>query len=492
MRSALIVVVVVALTRFVLAQPTGFDHHVHHRDVLVSGAEPIACASCHASKSGILIGRPDHRACFGACHGTAPVTPKRGTRLTLEPARLALCTSCHTAASLTATPLTRAPVTYPPYTPSDFALGIGHKAHRAVACNQCHTARTALPHRRCLGCHDGSGAQGRGPAMSECSLCHTPGSGSPVPPALAEPLDTVTSTFAHDTHAKRGGAGAQCATCHAAILESNDSILPRPTMQSCGVGGCHDGKPVFSITTRCTTCHTKQPASFAVVRPAERFSHVRPEHMGASLSCAGCHPVDPSGEVLVAGHTACVACHADDFSKRTPTTCGACHSATEPWRPLVADRLPRETTEFGATLDHTKHPGTCVACHSLRTVSSQLRPARGHRACTTAGCHAISGGPAPRIGACESCHALGLHAQRVALRIQPAWSVRTTFDHAPHLRAKDGSTVACVTCHDDVSGSSVLALPAPAKKTCVPCHDGATAFKLTGTTCTRCHPGPTR
>jgi predicted CXXCH cytochrome family protein len=490
MRGALVVAVLV-LARIALAQPTGFDHHVHNRDILVSGAESIPCARCHTIKNGLLVGRPDHGACFGACHGPAPVTPRRGTKLALEPAKLELCSNCHTAGSLTAVPFTRAPVTYPPYKPSDFALAIGHKAHRAVTCIQCHLSKGA-PHRRCIGCHDGSSAPARGPAMSECATCHTPGSGSPVPPALAEPTDTVTSTFAHDKHAKRGGAGAQCATCHAAILATNDSILPRPTMQSCGIAGCHDGKPAFSITTSCTTCHTKQPASFAVVRPPDRFSHVRPEHMSASLSCAGCHPIDRSGEVLVASHAACIACHADDFSKRTPTTCGACHTATEPWRPLVADRLPRESTEFGATLDHAKHPGACATCHTLRTVSSQLRPPRGHRACTTAGCHATSGGPAPQIGACESCHALGLSTRRVAMRTQPAWSVRTTFDHAPHLRAKDGSAVACTACHDDLSGASVLALPGPAKKTCVPCHDGVTAFKLTGTTCTRCHPGPTR
>ena len=27
--------------------PTGFDHVIHNRDVLVSGAESIACTSCH-------------------------------------------------------------------------------------------------------------------------------------------------------------------------------------------------------------------------------------------------------------------------------------------------------------------------------------------------------------------------------------------------------------------------------------------------------------
>ena len=46
---------------------------------------------------------------------------------------------------------------------------------------------------------------------------------------------------------------------------------------------------------------------------------------------------------------------------------------------------------------------------------------------------------------------------------------------------------------DDVAylhGDDVVALAVPAKPTCASCHDdGKGAFKLTGTTCTRCHEG---
>lgn len=496
MRAAIAIAILVG-ARLAIAQPAaapvGFDHVIHNRDVLVSGADSIACTSCHVSRNGLLVGRPDHTSCFGACHGAPPTKPKKSAKLAIEPARLTLCTNCH-AESVLVAPFTKAPVTYPPYTPTDFALEAPHKKHAAIACNRCHTnsGPKAAPHRRCISCHDGSGAAGHGPAMTKCEGCHAPGSGSPRPPSFAAPINTVSATFSHDKHARRGVTGAQCATCHAAILATDDSILPRPTMQTCGTRGCHDGKPAFSITAACTKCHTKQPASFEVERPPDRFSHVRAEHAGANLACAACHPLDKSGEVLVSGHAPCVACHADDFSKRKPTICGACHTATEPWRPLVADRLPRDDTEFGASLDHTKHPGECAACHSLRTRAAQLRPPRGHRACITAGCHAINSGPAPRLGACEGCHSLGIAAKRTALRVAPEWSVRTTFDHGPHLRAKDGAAPACASCHIDLSGSTMTALAAPPKKTCAPCHDGATAFKLTGTTCTRCHPGASK
>ena len=59
---------------------------------------------------------------------------------------------------------------------------------------------------------------------------------------------------------------------------------------------------------------------------------------------------------MVAGHTACAGCHADDFGARWPKKCGACHNATEPWRALIADRPLPERTEFGATLDHEQAP----------------------------------------------------------------------------------------------------------------------------------------
>src|SRR5690606_35883185 len=125
----------------------------------------------------------------------------------------------------------------------------------------------------------------------------------------------------------------------------------------------------FGITTACTTCHARAPTGrFEVARPTTRFSHAT--HDATLRPCAACHPLSKAGEVLVAGHAACTACHADDFGKRAPTICGACHNATEPWRALVADRAPPGRTEFGATLDHATHVRDCATCHSLRTQDS--------------------------------------------------------------------------------------------------------------------------
>ena len=483
MRAWVIAGVLVLLATFARAD---FDHNLHDRDIAVSGKESIACTACHTIKNGALVGNPGHAACFGACHGAPPPKPVKGVKPAISADQQRLCGNCHAEGS--------AKALFPPYPPTDFALAMPHKGHKEVACSSCHfVPGKATPHKRCLGCHDGAKA----PMMSKCTACHTPGSGSPLPPRMIAPIDTVTSEFSHPKHAARGGAGAQCATCHADVRETDDSILPRPKMKSCGIAGCHDGKPTFSINVACTKCHTSAPAGkFDVERPTDRYSHAT-THKDINVACASCHPLGATGEVLVAGHTACLPCHEERFAERRrpkdrelqpkdpdepKQICGACHNATEPWRKLTADRPPPERTEFGATLSHDKHPSACASCHSLTTTTTQLRPPRGHRACTGTACHAVKGGPAPELTACESCHELGLAAKRNSIRTTQTWSVRAKFDHGPHPGE-------CTTCHTDLHGDSVIQLATPKKATCQPCHDGGTAFKLTGTTCLRCHPG---
>jgi len=464
----------------------GFEHTLHDRDVVVGGGESLPCARCHAIAGGALIGKPDHATCFGACHGPRP---RRG-----EPPgdRLAVCTSCHAEAVVTAAPAAAAyPVHYPPYTlDPNFAITVGHKRHAPLACATCHSGAgrgvRAAPHRRCAGCHDG--AAGHGPAMTACTGCHTPATGNPLPPSIVHAEVNVAGAFSHTRHAARGGDGARCASCHRAVLGTDDNVLPAPGAATCATARCHDGAAAFGLTAACARCHPDpgDPA-FKVARPTERYSHAT--HSAVQLPCATCHPLGKSGEVSVVGHRPCAACHADDFGRRQPRICGACHNGTEPWRALVADRGPPEGTEFGATLDHARHPGACERCHALTTAATQLRPPRGHRSCTGTGCHTQTGGPAPSLGDCERCHRPGLARARQAARLAAPWSVRRSFDHAMHARTGDGRPVGCDACHVDLRGADVTGLATPAKASCAPCHDGTTAFKLTGTTCTRCHEG---
>ena len=452
----------------------GFDHIVHDRNLIVKGGEALPCERCHVVKQGKLVGRPGHAGCFGKCHGAAPTKAAPGDRVKI-------CTSCHSEAALQKPKPT---VAYPPYTiDRDFNIAFGHKQHAQAACTQCHQTK-AQPHTRCIGCHDGSKA----PAMDRCASCHPQAVGKPQPPTLAAVHDTVTATFSHARHAARGGAGKDCTTCHAGVRATNDSELPRPTVKDCAT--CHDGKSAFATTSACTKCHERPPPAdekFEVFRTDTRFLHAGVHaDVVKARPCNACHPLDPRGNVLVTGHASCTnaQCHADEFGARKPALCGACHNATEPWRRLVADRPPPDTTEFGATLDHGKHKQPCTSCHVLRTASQQLRMPRGHAACQGSACHAARTGPVPHFESCDGCHRAGLAKERDILRANAPWSVRLRFDHKTHA-------VACDACHKELAGAGVLALPTPTKSTCLPCHDtGKTAFKLTGTTCERCHGGP--
>lgn len=473
--------------------PTGFDHTFHERNLFVKNIGSLPCARCHTEQKGKLVGKPGHAACFGECHGSMPTAPARGGKLQFGD-RTKVCMNCH-AESAQAVPFTgKLAVGYPPYgTDPDFNIALGHKQHGAIACTQCHDMRQGpvqprAPHSRCAGCHDGTSQPGRGPAMSKCSGCHPQAIGKPQPPALAALRDTVAATFSHTKHATRSAAGKDCLQCHKEIRATDDSELPRPTMQTCAAGSCHDGKAAFPTTESCLRCHAKAPDRFEVARPTARFLHggVHAEAV-AKRPCGACHPLGPRGDTLVASHGACVECHASDFGARTPVICGACHNATEPWRPLVADRGPADRTEFGATLDHAKHPQECTRCHTLRSQTAQLRPPRGHASCTGDACHLADKGPAPTLATCDGCHRAGLAAAREASRLRAPWSVRAAFDHARHATS-DGKPVACTSCHTRL-GSDLIGLATPAKATCAPCHDaGKAAFKLTGTTCGRCHP----
>jgi len=477
------------------AAPAGFDHNIHLSRMAASGADSIPCTGCHAWRANALAGKPGHAACFDRCHGGAPARPAPNARTEMPPERLRVCVACHEERALQqpyAGPAAYA-VSYPPYRIyPDHALEIGHKTHRAITCTQCHDGKSGPPHRRCAGCHDG--ASGHGPAMAQCARCHAPASGVPEPPKLLMTRQieiVVTSAFSHQRHAARGGAGRQCTTCHAPIADTDDRQLPRPTAADCATAGCHDDKAAFAPTVACTRCHKDVPKErFEVARPEQRFSHAM--HRSKQLACAACHAVAQSGErageVIVAGHAACAPCHAEDFGRRRPTICGACHNATEPWRQLTPDRQPPERTEFGATIDHRKHPGACASCHSLTTAGAQLRPPRGHRACISAGCHAVTSGPAPRMTECEACHAESRAESRRRARLAAPWSVRAAFQHATHRRSKDGE-LPCTACHTDLTAPDLASLRTPAKAVCAGCHDGGAAFKLTGTTCTRCHGG---
>jgi c(7)-type cytochrome triheme protein len=485
--------------------PVGFDHLVHDRNLVVGMHDSIPCAQCHPVRGkGELAGRPDHRACFGACHGPAPTRKRRVVEID---DRARVCAACHAPAALVRA--SKGPgkltVAYPPYViESDHGMQMSHAKHASAgaACTTCHPAApkrlTAPPrrapatvHARCKSCHDGKAAS---PAIADgCPTCHVAAYGTAGGPTQTKP--ELPLAFDHAGHGKK--TDAACVACHAGVATADTIELPPPSMAGCGVGGCHDGGRAFSVVTACTKCHRERPTDWEVARPTQRFSHTRHADRlrsgpAATTDCAGCHRLGRTGEAVTVGHAACAdaACHADDFAKKSDlVTCAACHVGTEPWLPLVEDQRPLPETEHGARIPHDRHSQACTTCHQLASSTRELRPPRGHAACSGTTCHAADTGPAPRLSACADCHQAGLVAARDTQREDARWSVRAAFEHASHASdPRDGTALTCVACHDAVATSSdPVNVPTPAKARCAPCHDGTTAFKLTGTGCARCH-----
>lgn len=514
-----------------------YDHAWHDGKVAVSGQPTVPCTRCHRmDRRGVIAGRPDHDSCFGSCHGPPPQRWRRNRPQAVADEIRRVCTVCHAPAAITRTIAgtgDRPTVAYPPYSDPEHGIAMSHRKHasaskaaRGSPCLGCHglprapqrknpnpgaarpgeaTTRAARvttrpAHTRCIACHARPDVP---PAMTDCTRCHVPEVGPRSRPFLRRGVYPVRETFSHPSHRARGTS--DCAVCHGAITEADGNELPSPSMAVCG--SCHDGGKAFSIVTPdCTRCHIT-PEIDPGPRPpvGQRYDHARHAARGSSIECATCHRLDRRGAPLPPSrdHAPCsdAGCHRDDFSATRPTTCGACHIGIEPWRKLYFTRPPRRDTEFGARFSHAGHlagcesgdascAGSCEKCHQA---DRQMALARNHDACTGSGCHLSRGGAEPTLSQCADCHRQGLNAARRARRLRSRWSVRATFRHEPHrVDPRTGpsgeKTLACTACHRGVERATTMDdLPVPSKATCLPCHDGTTAFKVTGHGCARCH-----
>jgi hypothetical protein len=127
-----------------------------------------------------------------------------------------------------------------------------------------------------------------------------------------------------------------------------------------------------------------------------------------------------------AGHAACAGCHADDFAAARPRICGACHASTEPWRALVADRMPPATSDFGASLDHGRHRDIASSAHT----SPPPPPLRRARTSPAPAAAVPRRGAAPALDACAARHRPAASARAPPSTAAP-WSVRARFATTP-------------------------------------------------------------
>ncbi len=425
------------------ADAVGFDHRGHADSLVEAKVGALTCTGCHDANDPTAV--RGHRTCFGKCHGASPRKLRKRGRYRIDWKRKKVCTACHSEAALV-------------------ALRDNNKKPPKVT--------LPLPKR----------AKDR---------------------KLSVGVYPVGVGFSHARHKSR--SKAPCASCHKRIMRSLNNRPQRPKKPECA--SCHNGAKAFAMTeARCRQCHFQ--AGTRIQRHATklvRFSHKAHMGRGKLAACATCHQLTGNGTPLAAArnHAPCSnsGCHRDDFKSLRPKVCGACHVAREPWRPLHRDRGWPDETEFGARFSHKAHlsgskprmKATCGRCHQVRSGKRELRPPHDHSSCTGQGCHArtakVRGGAKPPLSECGKCHKLELVRKHQLVRHTARWSVRSKFSHAKHRLAK-GSTkpLACAQCHRSTARAvSLRDVKAPAKAACMPCHNGAAAFKLTGHNCARCH-----
>ena len=472
------------------AQDGRFDHG-QHPDHLKN------CNSCHRLQAKdqwaqkVRVGRAGglHRACT-SCH------LEEWTRF--RPAKgLSFCRTCHVG--LAPRRLRFRKVAYPPYrTGQDSrfflpAFDHGQHARTGTPCSQCHGTQSSLQkpgHAACSVCH----GERVLPGMASCEGCHRLGTAKE---RAVDSVFAVDVAFSHPSHARHANL-AGCQDCHDNVQTPAGEPIPMPAKNACE--RCHDGTAAFSVLGNCLQCHAgKTDVQRPVQRPKNPSAYGHADHAayGGPSACEACHASDPTGRLRFpvpnADHKPCSGCHAAEFRKKDSALCFTCHLHNQPWQPNPRLKAFQGPSEFAVGFPHRTHQNTdCDSCHPVQG-ARKVPPAPagllapGHRRC--ASCHARE--HAPNMTACGGCHQPPSASGVPGSATSEAWRVTASFSHETHrLDPKNQRPVACARCHAEVSSSDVTPPPRPQKRSCETCHEGNTAFHVTGFDCYRCHAQP--
>ena len=535
----------------------------------VSVANSASCSPCHPATGGTLSGIPVnvfdnkvHDAC-STCHNTTTgaLLPPYGTALAMpagggsceachgphhalgahDMPQVALCLSCHTAAS---PPYVAVGEAHAPqgcatcHNPTDGAL-IGSAAGKTngASCETCHNTFSSHPFdhtplvrvnsattpttANCGGCHPATispfAAAGQAHAPLGCSTCHSTTTGALIGSAI--------------NHA----AGGECATCHEGYFTghnhgsaSNHDLLMRQSDLNDGMACnlCHRRGGNMSANPLFTNTWSGADGILALHQNSCDLCHNSARATNLSL------PYASVAEVIAnATQVGCLNCHADAVSSHPPdlhdfswvTSCESCHG-------IASTSLAAPKGEIGAGV----HSNACVLCHQngvggaplIGSAANATVGVKPHPCseCHTGGfdSHSHGSGNTHDVlmrqtdlydgSACNTCHRrdgtssgnpqftnawpgsdgiLALHQNSCALCHS---STRTTDVAAPYTSINHviiaGIGVGCLTCHNDR-----VVHPDPHQFAwdggCNACHSGANVVNdLHKGNCTLCHVNP--
>ncbi|SNB45096.1 c(7)-type cytochrome triheme domain-containing protein [Geobacter sp. DSM 9736] len=323
-------------------------------------------------------------------------------------------------------------------------------------------------YRSCGACHQGDFAFS---VSGSCDRCHkgTREINYPI-------QDAGNVLFSHTFHVER----YQCADCHYKVFATGSrrkGYTMAEMVKGASCGACHDGKQAFTAAANCGRCHPVKDIEFTL---DALFGHDRHLQM---YSCTDCH-----NKLFVAGPKyqtnrytmvdmekgkSCGGCHEGKSAFSVAGDCGKCHR--------TAPELTLKVQDAGNTpFSHKVHISmyTCGDCHN-GIFTTGVAAKRYNMADMEKGksCGACHDGKAAFTAAanCARCHPVK------TLKLAGA-----TFSHDFHI-----GLYRCNECHSKLFNPTPLNLRRSMKemeggKSCGACHDGKTAFSVTGN-CTKCH-----
>lgn len=289
----------------------------------------------------------------------------------------------------------------------------------------------------------------------------------------------VFSHKVHLTKKTQKAPNVSCKTCHTQPGKSKVTYSMADMEKGKSCGACHTGKKAFALS-KCTACHKVKEITYQVKSTGPvQFSHN--QHL-KSMQCNACH-----NKLYTTGRNKSVSMAEMEKGK----SCGACHNGYKAFDVAKCDGChpaPKQVVfkvkETGPTVfSHTKHLAKykCDSCHTKLYPlgsSKSVSMAAMEKGKSCGACH--DSRQAFAVSDCQKCHPVK------EIKFKLAGISDATFSHTAHL-----GMYKCDECHTGTfplkSGNKPVTMSEMQKsKSCGVCHDGSTAFTVSGN-CDTCH-----
>ena len=378
------------------------------------------------------------------------------------------------------------------------AVPFAHDVHTEMfGCDECHPdvfkasansnqvgMKKMEQGESCGTCHDGDTAFG---VKDDCTSCHA---GALDLAIMTENVGTVD--FSHDLHTEMFG----CDECHPDTFKpklNSNQVGMQKMEKGASCGACHDGDTAFGVEDDCVSCHT---AAVTMTMKADQVAPVPFSHAvhTDSFGCDECHPdifkpqanSNQVGMMAMEQGQSCGACHDGDMAFSVSEDCATCHVAGIDFKKDVAIRSPAWSIVFSHKV-HTE-TFTCEDCHptlfKAKANSTKVGMKKMEEGESCGACH--DGDTAFTVEEnCISCHNRTAEMHMAAAKVGSV-----PFSHAVHV-----DMFGCDECHPEPfkpvpNGNQVGMKKMEAGESCGTCHDGDTAFGVSGD-CATCHVGAT-